>query len=310
MAKKRRRRRQRQTGRVVLTALAVLLVVAIGVALMTVRTYMRRTGTDFRTALQQTVSLGLQQLRNLMPGEDAPVPVNPYQAEDYYVKDGLIHCAVSPVSRVGIDVSSHQGQIDWTQVRGAGVDYAVIRVGYRGYTDGELHEDSMYYQNIEGALAAGLDVGVYFFSQATSTEEARKEAMFVLDRLGGYDVRYPVYFDWEGIAEGGARTDGMDGEQMTRCAIAFCDNIETYGYTAGVYFNQSYGYSSFRLRDLLDYEFWLAEYQDTQSFLYEVQMWQYTYEGSIPGVDTIVDLNLCYHDYLAPPVEGETGEAG
>ena len=307
MAQRRRRRGRRRTGagRVLLRIVCGLLALVLLVGLIGVGAYMHRAKVGFLTALQQTVRIGLRQMGNLAPGTDNPVPTSPYGAEDFTVEDGFVRCASSDVSRTGIDVSSHQGEIDWTQVRDAGVEFAIIRVGYRGYTDGDLYEDPYYYQNMEGALAAGLDVGVYFFSQATTTEEAREEAAFVLDRLGGYTVRYPVYFDWEGITPGerSARTDTVDGEMMTRCAIAFCDNIETFGYTAGVYFNQSYGYNYFNLRQLTDYEFWLAEYNTQQDFLYQVRLWQYSCEATLPGISTTVDLNLCYYDYLQPQAQ-------
>lgn len=241
-----------------------------------------------------------QQLGNLLPGLGKdPVALSPYQEEDFYQQDGFIHCSQSPVSLVGVDVSSHQGVIDWQAVADAGVDFAIIRVGYRGYTTGGINEDERYYANMEGALAAGLDVGVYFYSQAISTQEAREEAQFVLDRLGGYEITYPIIFDWEqGDQE--ERTDNVDNETLTNCAIAFCDAIETYGYRAGCYFNQSFGYDRFDLRELEDYDFWLAEYNTHQSFLYDVELWQYTNMGTVPGIDATVDLNLCFVDYHAP----------
>ena len=244
-----------------------------------------------------------RQLSNLLPGLDKdPVAMSTYNEEDFYEQDGFIHCSASPVSLVGIDISSHQGQIDWQAVADAGVDFAIIRVGYRGYTTGVMEEDPMYYANMEGALAAGLDVGVYFYSQAISTAEAREEAQFVLDRIGGYEITYPIMFDWE-QGEQEERTDHMDNETLTNCAVAFCDAIEANGYRSGCYFNQSFGYDRFDLRQLDDYCFWLAEYDTHQSFLYDVELWQYTNAGSVPGIDTPVDLNLCFTDVTAQPEE-------
>ena len=241
-----------------------------------------------------------QQLDNLLPWQEKdPVTLNPYKEEDFYQQDGFTHCSASPASVVGIDVSSHQGQIDWQAVADAGVDFAIIRVGYRGYTTGAIEEDERYYANMEGALAAGLDVGVYFYSQAVSTHEAREEAQFVLDRLGGYEITYPVVFDWE-QGDHEERTDHVDNETLTNCAIAFCDVLETFGYRACCYFNQSFGYDRFDLRELDDYDFWLAEYNSYPSFLYDVELWQYTNNGTVPGISTPVDLNLCLIDYHAP----------
>ena len=294
-----KRRREKRHGfrnfLLVLILLAAMLSGAIylyGQGVMPDATWKETTVAFFHTVTQQ--------LGNLLPGhEKDPVTLSPYKDEDFYQQDGFTHCSASPVSLVGIDVSSHQGEIDWQAVADAGVDFAIIRVGYRGYTTGSLNEDERYYANIEGALSAGLDVGVYFYSQAISTQEAREEAQFVLDRLGGYEITYPVFFDWEqGDQE--ERTDQVDNETLTNCAIAFCDVIETYGFRAGCYFNQSFGYDRLDLRDLESYDFWLAEYNPHPSFLYDVELWQYTDAGSVPGISATVDLNLCLVDYHAP----------
>lgn len=287
--------------RVLIAVLIAALVLGLSVGLFATRIYMRHTGADFPTAFVETARLGFGYIGNLLsPAHDA-IPPNPYHSDDYYYRGDLLHCAASPVSRAGIDVSQHQKEIDWQAVADAGIDFAIIRAGYRGYTEGDIFTDSYAIQNIEGALDAGLDVGIYFFSQATSAHEAKEEADYLLDIIRGYDIRYPVYYDWEGIVSD-ARTDEVSGEEMTAFAIAFCERIENAGYTAGVYFNQSYGLRRFDLRKLHDYEFWLAEYHDTQSFPYEVQLWQYDSEATLPGIETTVDLNLCYREY---PIESE-----
>ena len=292
------RRKKRKKQPVVLTVVLVLLSLFLTADLIATRVYMRHSGEPFFQSLLQTTRLGGQYLVNLISPGERSVPVNPYHASDYYYRGDYLACAKSEVSRIGVDVSSHQQEIDWQAVADAGVDFAIVRVGYRGYSDGEIFADSLARQNIRGALDAGLDVGVYFFSQAVSEQEAREEAWFVLDSIDGLPIRYPVLFDWEGVADDEARTDGVTGPEMTQFAQAFCEEIERAGYRGGVYFNQSYGYNSFDLRALHSYEFWLAEYADTQSFAYEVQLWQYDYEGRVPGIETTVDLNLCYKDYL------------
>lgn len=282
--------------RVLISVLICVFALGLAAGLCATRAYMRLTGESFPTALCNTAQLGFGYLGNILsPRGDAAAP-NPYHADDYYYRNGLLQCTASPVSRAGIDVSQHQQEIDWQAVADAGIEFAIVRVGYRGYTEGEIFPDSLAAENIEGALAAGLDVGVYFFSQATSEREAQEEADLVLELIDGYDIRYPVFYDWEGIIAD-ARTDEVSGEEMTAFAIAFCERIESAGYTAGVYFNQSYGLSRFDLRALHDYQFWLAEYHNTQSFPYEVQLWQYDCEATLPGIDTTVDLNLCYREY-------------
>ena len=222
------------------------------------------------------------------------VPENSYDPAGFYEEGGFKrYKSEDTLASVGVDVSSHQQEIDWELVAANGVEFAMIRVGYRGYTEGEIQPDEYFVQNIEGARAAGLDVGVYFFSQALDEQEAIDEANYVLEQIKDYPLSYPVIFDWEDI-EADARTDGMDSVQLTKNAIAFCDTIEQAGYRAGVYFNQRFGYEEFALESLQDYVFWLAEYNDTPSFSFHFQIWQYCNDGRVDGIKTDVDLNLAF----------------
>ena len=222
------------------------------------------------------------------------VPENSYDPAGFYEEGGFKHYkSEDTLASVGVDVSSHQQEIDWELVAANGVEFAMIRVGYRGYTEGEIQPDDYFVQNIEGARAAGLDVGVYFFSQALDEQEAIDEANYVLEQIKDYPLSYPVIFDWEDI-EADARTDGMDSVQLTKNAIAFCDTIKQAGYRAGVYFNQRFGYEEFDLESLQDYVFWLAEYNDTPSFSFHFQIWQYCNNGRVDGIKTDVDLNLAF----------------
>ena len=222
------------------------------------------------------------------------VPENSYDPAGFYEEGGFKrYKSEDTLASVGVDVSSHQQEIDWELVAANGVEFAMIRVGYRGYTEGEIQPDDYFVQNIEGARAAGLDVGVYFFSQALDEQEAIDEANYVLERIKPYSLSYPVIFDWEDI-EADARTDGMDSVQLTKNAIAFCDTIKQAGYRAGVYFNQRFGYEEFDLESLQDYVFWLAEYNDTPSFSFHFQIWQYCNDGRVDGIKTDVDLNLAF----------------
>ena len=233
-------------------------------------------------------------------GEVDPVPENAYAAEHFVVADGFLTYAGDAPSYVGVDVSSYQGEIDWEKVAAAGVDFAMIRLGFRGYTEGGLYEDACFRRNMEGALAAGLDVGVYFFSQAVSQEEAREEAQFVLEHLEGYDIAYPVVFDWERQSAQDSRTLETDGATQTACAAAFCQTIEQEGYLPMVYFSPSKAYDELNLEALMEWPFWLAHYtQDWQatSFRYHFAMWQYTSQGSVAGISTPVDLNLCLTEF-------------
>ena len=226
--------------------------------------------------------------------EQDPVPRNAYDPEGFTEENGIRTYSADGVTGVaGIDVSSYQKSVDWQAVKEAGIEFAMIRVGYRGYVSGKLDLDDCFLDHMEGALDAGLDVGVYFFSQALTEEEAIEEAEYVLTWIEGYDITCPVVFDWEEV-QAEARTDEMNMLKLTSCAEAFCRTVEDAGYEAAVYFNQAYGYQQLNLASLLDYDFWLAEYASAPSFVYDFQMWQYTNEGNVPGIDGPVDLNIYF----------------
>lgn len=223
------------------------------------------------------------------------VPRETYNSANFTVKNGLTYYEDAACrSMVGVDVSEYQGEVDWQAVAAAGVDYAMIRVGWRGYVSGNVGEDEAFIANIEGARDAGLAVGVYFFSQATSVAEAEEEAAFVLDRIRGYDITMPVVYDFERVLEDDSRTVDVTGGTVTDCAVAFCDAVARAGYRPGVYFYKSLAYHDYDLSRLADYDFWLSEPADLPDFYYRVAMWQYDVEGTLPGVDGTVDLNLCF----------------
>ena len=179
----------------------------------------------------------------------------------------------------------------------------MIRVGYRGYSTGNLNPDPYFEANIQGALDAGLQVGIYFFSQAMNKEEAMAEAVQVLEWIRDYDVTYPVVFDWEEITGAEARTDTVSAETVTECAKAFCGVIQSAGYIPMVYFNRTQGYEIMDLAQLTDYDFWLARYTEVPDFEYHFEMWQYSSTGTVPGIEGNVDLNLCFVDYPMEQME-------
>ena len=223
----------------------------------------------------------------------APIPPlepNPYGPEDFQYDGDYLTC-VAGESRLGIDVSSHQGEVDWSQVAEAGVEFAMIRLGYRGYGSGVMKVDEYARGNLSGAKEAGLDLGVYFFSQAISTEEARQEANFVLAVLQDMPLQLPVVFDWEFVSAE-ARTGNMDPETLTDCTRVFCEVIEEAGYDAMIYFNQHLAQEMLDLEQLREYPFWLAMYTDQMDYPHRIQMWQYTEEGSVPGIIGNVDIDL------------------
>ena len=196
-------------------------------------------------------------------------------------------------SRLGVDVSVFQGDIDWEQVKAAGYEFAILRIGYRGYgEEGTLNADEKFEQNLENARKAGIDVGVYFFSQAVNEEEAKEEADFVLEHLKGKELQMPVVYDPEHILEDEARTDGVTGEQFTQNAKVFCKEIEEAGYDAMIYSNMLWEAYELDLEKLLDYPVWYADYEELPQTPYRFSMWQYSSTGSVTGIEGNVDLNI------------------
>ena len=207
----------------------------------------------------------------------------------------------------GMDVSKFQGEIDWEAVAASGVEFAMIRAGYRGYGEaGTLREDLFFQANMDGALANGIAVGVYFFSQALNAEEAVEEAAFLLELLEPYGpgaLALPVYFDWEDITHDTARTNGLDGEIITDCALAFTDAMEAAGYAAGVYAYRYLGYFQYDLTRLAGLSLWIGAVGDWPDFYYAHELWQYSIEGDLPGIDGNVDLDLRFERIEAEGAE-------
>ena len=193
----------------------------------------------------------------------------------------------------GIDVSSHQGGIDWRQVKEAGVEFAFVRIGYRGYgPEGTLVEDEYALNNIDAAHEAGLLVGGYFFSQAVNEEEAKEEASFAMSILAGRDLELPLAFDAEHIRNDSARTDTVTGEQFTKNAEAFCEAVRSGGYEPMIYSNLLWEAFVYNMASLSKYPFWYADYEAIPQTPYAFLFWQYSESGSVPGVDGNVDMDI------------------
>lgn len=217
---------------------------------------------------------------------------NPYKPEDFTTVGGYVTCTAGPTRR-GIDVSSHQGSIDWDTVRAEGFDFAFIRIGYRGYSVGDIFPDEQARENLANAKAAGFDVGVYFYAQSISPEEALEEAQWCLDFLSGESLSLPVVYDWEYVSPS-ARTGGMNRKTLTECAKTFCTAIENGGYQPMIYFNNHISRDLLDLEELSQYPFWLAQYKDQMNYRYQVDFWQYTETGKVPGIKGNVDIDLMF----------------
>ena len=191
----------------------------------------------------------------------------------------------------GIDVSKWNKDIDWAKAKAAGVEFAIIRCGYRGSVTGALVEDPYFLRNIQGAKAAGVKVGLYFFTQATNAVEAVEEASMVLCLNGGLPLDYPIFIDTEG-AGGNGRADGLDVATRTEVCRAFCETIESAGYRAGIYASRNWYYNNLDMTRLDSHVIWLAEYREYPKYEGKYQMWQYTSGGSIDGIEGRVEFNI------------------
>lgn len=224
------------------------------------------------------------------------------EAEDTAVADALADADKTEIqrlqnttanSKVGIDVSKWNGEIDWDKVRNAGVQYAIVRAGYRGSKSGSLVEDPFFEANMKGAAASGMSVGIYFFTQAVNEVEAVEEASVVLSLIRDYKIDYPVFIDTEG-AGGEGRADGLDPETRTLVCEAFCRTIENAGYDAGVYASRNWYNNNLYTQRLENYVIWLAEYRSAPLYQGYYRMWQYTSKGRIDGIAGNVDMNISY----------------
>ncbi|MBE6975929.1 MAG: lysozyme [Ruminococcaceae bacterium] len=263
--------------------LAALLVLALLLPLVTTET---PAGESNPTEVSQPVTE--------VPTQPS-VPVKPtaqpnsFRPADFAYDGDYLSCLTVPY-KLGIDVSKYQQNVDWQKVADAGITFVVIRIGGRGYgQSGALYADELAQSHYDGAKAAGLQVGAYFFSQAVSVAEAREEAAYALELTKEWGLDMPIVFDWEYVSDT-ARTAHSDAETVTACAAAFCDRILESGKQAMIYVRPEL--EKLQLDELTQYQQWVAWYSDTMDYPYHFDMWQYTKTGSVPGISGNVDINL------------------
>lgn len=240
-------------------------------------------------------------------GTEEWVLINPYLTQNTYdftkmeEKAGLRRYLENgkKTSYVGVDVSKHTGTINFTSVKAAGVDYVMIRLGSRGYSTGQIALDENFKENIEGAIAAGLEVGVYFYSQAITQEEALQEANFVIQNLEPYraSVKYPVAFDMEFVSNDKSRVDGLSREDKTTVAAAFLEGVKAAGYVPMIYGDKEWLIKEIDMTKLQNFDVWLSQETDIPDYPYQYTMWQYSTEGVLNGISGNADLNICFVSY-------------
>lgn len=240
-------------------------------------------------------------------GSEEWVLISPYLTKNTYDFTNLVSQSNimkyyengKKISFLGVDVSKYQDNVDFETLKSAGVDYVMIRVGARGYSTGQITQDDNFIDNIERAKAAGLDVGVYFYSQAISEEEAVEEANFVLGSIAGYEIDYPVAFLMEKISNDKARIDGLSKNDKTMVARAFLNTIKDAGYMPMVYGTKEWLIKEVELSKLTEYDIWLSQNGDLPDYPYRFSMWQYTSTAEISGIEGYANLNINFIDYSA-----------
>ena len=197
----------------------------------------------------------------------------------------------------GVDVSRFQGEIDWSKVKEDGIEFAIIRAGYRGITEGKVIADETFEDNIKGAIENGIDVGVYFYSQAINKEEALEEANSVIEMIEPYKITYPVVIDIESADSDNARTLNLTSKEYEEVANVFCDRVEEAGYKSMVYGNLLSFTLLMNAENVDNRDIWFAQYNPSLYYPYHFDIWQYTSAGKVAGIEKSVDLNICITEY-------------
>lgn len=240
-------------------------------------------------------------------GKEEWVLISPYLAKNTYdftrIEDvaGLKRYMENgkKISYVGVDISKQTGNVDFVGLKAAGIDYVMIRLGGRGYSTGQISLDEKFKENIEGAIAAGLDIGVYFYSQAINQDEAVQEVNFVIQNLDPYkgSVKYPVAFDMEFVANDEARIDGLSREDRTAVTTSFLEGIKAAGYVPMLYGDKEWLIKEVDLAKLQEYDVWLTQETDIPDYPYQYVMWQYSSAGVVNGIKGNANLNICFIGY-------------
>ncbi len=227
------------------------------------------------------------------------LPKSDYDYTNLICKDNRMEYYVdgTKVSYVGVDISKYQDYIDFNKVKKDGIDYVMIRLGARGYGTGQIIADEYFFDNIKRAKDAGLDVGVYFSSQAITVEEAQEEAQLVIDSVGEYHLEYPVAFDMGFVDNDTARIEALSKSERTEIALAFLQKITESGFTGCIFGDKEWLIKEVDLSKLTEYDFWLKQEGDLPDYPYKFSMWQYSRKGSVNGISGFVSLNISFVDF-------------
>lgn len=230
------------------------------------------------------------------------IPVNSYKTENFYIEDGFMAYhddEGNKISHLGVDLSYHQENVNWDELASSGIEFVMLRCGYRGYSEGGLVKDEKFDEYAKACNERDIPLGVYFFTQAVSVEEAEREADFTLELIKDYKISYPVAIDTEYVSDKDARTnvEEIDEDLRSRMCIAFCERIKEAGYYPMIYASENWIRRELDFEALQDYDFWAPQYLEENDFMYDFTIWQYTERGFIKGVDEQVDLDISMVDY-------------
>lgn len=297
-----KKKRQKNTALLICVCLLLLLLLALVITALflgqqdpeptvpsTQPSTMQTTAPTTTAPIQTTAPTTVATTEPTTAPTEAVLQDNPYTPEDFGFEEGYLTC-LSADSMLGIDVSAYQPEVDWQKVKAAGVEFVILRAGFRGYgSAGNMKQDATVLSHYSGAKAAGLKVGVYFFSQAISVEEAEEEAAFLLEIIKDFQLDMPVAYDWEYISDT-ARTANVDADTLTACAEAFCQKIGNAGLQPMIYVSETQ--DLLHLEQLAKYPLWVAQYDTQKTYPYKTAMWQYTNTGRVPGIAGNADINL------------------
>ncbi|MBD5444247.1 MAG: hypothetical protein HDR29_01720 [Lachnospiraceae bacterium] len=240
-------------------------------------------------------------------GKEEWVLISPYLKKNAYDFTNLSESAGirkytengKKISKIGVNISKHSGAVNFRSMKSAGIDYVMLRLGARGYGTGQISLDDNFVENIEAAIEAGLDIGIYFYSQAISQEEATQEANFVIQNLEPYKahINYPVAFDMENVPNDNARIDGLARDDKTTITATFLSGIQAAGYIPMLYGNKEWLIKNIDLTKVQDYDVWLSEDEAIPDYPYLYTMWQYTTTGVVNGVSGDASVNICFVSY-------------
>ena len=303
-----RRRRRRNTAATVLIVLSSFIMgLVVGMVIIHIKSSkeIAAVQAELESVIEEQSHINVTNVyvpeRKMTEGQ---ISTNPYNTENFRIDNGFMAYFDEngeKISHLGCDLSYHNKIVNFDELAASGCEFVMLRCGYRGYSEGGMVKDEKFDRYASEAQRVGLKIGVYFFTQALTPEEAVEEAEFTLKLIEDYDISYPVAFDTEYIDDENARTNvtEISDELRSEICTAFCERIAKEGYYPMIYASENWFRRYLEVESLRKYDFWAPQYLDENDFLYDFTIWQYTDKGSIPGVKGDVDLDISMVDYAS-----------